>query len=160
ILVPTHPEHQRHSFGLSVSRHDKDYVEVPCRSGFGSESNRESPDEGVAEPAGPEVGIQPDQGFLEASQRGPVPLVSGTYGRFSNHALKRCRISSSLAWGCRRRRFCCIICSAVSHRSNAARARARTSGSRMSSIGLILTRYLPKTSTEAPRLGGSLLLGG
>lgn len=67
ILVPAHPKYQRHPFGLSISRYDEDYVKVPRRSGFGSESNREASDEGVAEPAGPEVGIQPDQGFLEAS---------------------------------------------------------------------------------------------
>ena len=97
IRVSTHPKNQRHSFGLLISRYDEDYVKIPRRPGFGSEGNRESPDEGVAEAAGPEVGIQPDQCFLEACQRGWVPSFSGTYGRFSNHALKRCRISSSFA---------------------------------------------------------------
>lgn len=97
IRVPTHPKNQRHFFGLSISRHDQNYIKIPRRSGFGSEGNREPSDESVVESADPEVGIQPDQGFLEASQRGTVSSVSGTYGRFSSQALKRCRISSSLA---------------------------------------------------------------
>ena len=68
IPVPPGPQAAYGFIGLEAARRGEDDVEIPGGTGLGPEHDREAADESPPQAEGTQVAVQPDQGFLEASE--------------------------------------------------------------------------------------------